>query len=41
LVADPTPAFSIGTDPITDSVHGAKASPTPTPITMKAGRAWA
>lgn len=35
------PAFSTGTEPITDSVQGANASPTPTPITTKAGRAWA
>ncbi len=39
FVAAPTPVWSSGSEPITDSVDGAKASPVPTPSSMKAGRA--
>src|ERR1035438_4047169 len=36
LVAEPTPAWRLGSDPITDSVHGASASATPTPTRRNA-----
>ncbi len=35
LVADPTPAWDVGSEPMTDSVHGASDNATPTPIMMK------
>ena len=35
LIAEPTPAFSRGSDPITDSVAGAIVMPMPAAITMK------
>jgi hypothetical protein len=38
LVADPTPASSLGTDPMTESVEGAMARPTPHPMIRKNGR---
>ncbi len=36
-MAAPTPAWSTGSEPITDSVQGAKARPVPRPISKNAG----
>ena len=41
LVAEPTPASSTDTEPMTDSVHGAIASPVPMPSRKKAGSTFA
>ena len=40
LVAEPTPASARGSEPMIDSVSGARANPTPSPTRANQGSAW-